>query len=65
LGKEAASYRKERAELLKKGQRGGKSMQGKNLGHLGSAKSRAGESGEKEKVPLRPKECANYRREKR
>src|SRR5229473_4386988 len=39
LGKEAASYRKERAELLKRGQRGGKPMQGKNLGHLGSARS--------------------------
>jgi hypothetical protein len=31
LGKEAANYRKERAELLKKGPRGGKPMQGKNL----------------------------------
>src|SRR5712692_5377092 len=35
LGKEAASYRKERAELLKRGQRGGKPMQGKNLGIWG------------------------------
>jgi len=38
LGKEAASYRKERADLLKKGKRGGKSMQGKNLGIWGAQK---------------------------